>query len=171
LVGDFVSEAAMPAHHLAILRRDVVAALLSGRKRIETRFYRHRCLPLGRIRPGDVVHFKVSGGGVIGSARVTFVREFSALTPAAVDRLRRLYQDQVCAPAQYWTARRRCRYGVLIGIGPVRGPARRFPVPRQYGGGWVVLSETVGSGGDRGVPAFWDEPARERPFRDASRGG
>lgn len=147
----------MPAHHLAILRRDLAGALLSGRKRIETRFYRHRRLPLGRIHAGDIVHFKVSGGEVVGSARVAFVREFMSLTPTRVDRLRRLFQDQVCAPARYWAARRRCRYGVLIGIGPVGAPALRFPVPRQYGGGWVVLNGAAGSAGGWTGRVFRDE--------------
>jgi hypothetical protein len=125
--------------HVAIVSPWAAAALLRGYKRIETRFSRRRHAPYGRICAGDTVHFKVSGGEVIGSACAYAVKELESLTPTVLDGLRRRYAKAVCAPPAYWAARRRCRYGVLIWLSRLCPPPTRVQVPRQYGGGWVVL--------------------------------
>jgi len=130
----------MAYQHVAIIQPFVAEALVAGQKQIETRFYQRRRPPLGQIRPGDTVHFKVSGGTLIGRAQVAYVMEFVALTPTTIDRLRRMFQPRVCAPPRYWIERRRCRFGLIIGLGPLRRPASGLVVPRQYGGGWLVLS-------------------------------
>lgn len=129
----------MSLHHVAIIHQRVADALVAGRKRVETRFFQRRRSPIGRVRPGDTVHFKVSGGPVVGSAQVIYIKEFKTLTPTAIDRLRRALQSRVCAPPRYWVERRQCRYGILIGLGPLAAPAEELVVPRQYGAGWLVL--------------------------------
>lgn len=129
--------------HVAIVSRAAAGQLLSGMKQVESRFYTRKRPPFGRIRSGDTVHFKVSGGSVIGSATVTRVRQFESLTPARVALLRRRYNQAVRAPARYWSARRRCRYGLLIWITPLFPPPPRIQVPRQYGNGWLTLTPAV----------------------------
>jgi hypothetical protein len=121
--------------HVAIVSAWAAAALVRGSKRLETRFCRQRRAPYARIQAGDTVHFKLCGGSVLGSAHVVAVEELGELTRNRIDRLRRRYAEAVCAPAVYWSARRRCRYGVLIWLGPLDAPPRRLLVPRQYGGG------------------------------------
>ena len=127
--------------HVAIVDRDTARHLLAGRKRIESRFSRRRRPPLGRAHPGDTVHFKISGGQVIGTARITLVREFDQLSPGAMRRLRGRFNDAILAPARYWTARRHCHYGLLIWITTLVPPPAGLRVPRQYGNGWIVLTD------------------------------
>ena len=128
--------------HVAIVRPAVARALLRGVKRIETRFYHQRRPPWGRISPGDMIHFKLSGGDFIGSTQVVFVKEVAFLTPGAIDRLRRTYGRAIHAPVAYWSGRRTARYGVLIGLGLLSTPPRSVAIPRQYGCGWLVLRES-----------------------------
>ncbi len=130
--------------HLAVVWAEVVPLLVRGVKRIETRFYHTRRPPLGQIAPGDLIHFKQSGAGPVGTAQVADVKEFTALTPAAMDRLRRRFGRQIQAPPAYWALKRRCRYGVLIWLSPLKPPAPALALPRQHGAGWVVLSEPAG---------------------------
>ncbi len=125
--------------HLAVVRAEVVPLLLRGQKTIETRFYHTRRPPLGQIAPGESVHFKQSGAGHIGVSQVVAVKEFAALTPAAMDRLRRRFGRQIAASPTYWALKRRCRYGVLIWLSPLEPPADNLTLPRQHGTGWVVL--------------------------------
>ncbi len=129
----------MTRAHVAIVGRDVAPALLSGLKRIETRFYRHQRTPWGEVTRGDTVYFKLSGGPVLGVAQVSAVKQVMALTPAGVGALRRRFNAHICAPASYWAARRRSRFGILIWFGSLGRPAGAVDVPRQYGSGWVVL--------------------------------
>jgi hypothetical protein len=129
----------MVREHVAIVSAWAATALAQGVKRIETRFYRHRRAPYALIRAGDTVHFKLTGGFLVGSAHVVAVDQLSSLTPTRIDALRRRYGDVICAPPVYWSARRRCRYGVLIWLGTLGPSPSRLLVPRQYGGAWVVL--------------------------------
>lgn len=127
-----------PGEHIAIVSTAVALALQSGSKRIESRLTRTRRAPFGRIAPGDRIHFKLSGGPLIGSARVRRVGQWSGLTPARIRTLRRTFGAAVAAPPGYWRVRRGCRFGVLLWIGPMRA-APRMDVPRQFGSGWIVL--------------------------------
>ena len=127
--------------HLAIVDPAAACALLSGDKHIESRFSRHRRAPYGQVARGDTIHFKLTGGRVIGTAAVAGVQEFHDLTPPMVERLRRLYNGAVRAPARYWASRRGSRYGVLIWLGALRPVRRRLRVPRQFGRAWVVLAQ------------------------------
>lgn len=133
----------MPALHLAIVDAHAGRELLRGRKRVESRFARRRRLPYGRLARGDRVLFKIAGGHIIGQARVACLRQLDDLTPDAVDALRRFYNDEIRAPDAYWRARLGCRYGVLIWLAGFTPRAPRLAVPRQYGGGWVLLSRTA----------------------------
>ena len=129
----------MPSTHVAIVDAEAAEHLLAGTKRIETRFSQHRRPPFGQVRIGDTIHFKLSGGHIIGTSRVQRVRHLDRLTPADVLQLRQLHNAAVRAPARYWWARRRCRFGVLIWIGRLSRPPAGVRVPRQYGNGWLIL--------------------------------
>lgn len=65
-------------HHLAIMRKDwrLLPKILSGEKRIESRWYMARYAPWGRIKPGDTVFFKDSGDPVTVRAEVEKVLQF-----------------------------------------------------------------------------------------------
>jgi hypothetical protein len=130
----------VPRIHAAIIDARLASGLLDGRKRVETRFARQRRLPYGRISVGDEIYFKISGQDIIGHAPAIRVQHFDDLTPAAIDALREKYNHAILAPRHYWRARRDCRFGVLIWLGPVRRWAGRARIPRQYGAGWVLLS-------------------------------
>jgi hypothetical protein len=135
----------MPSReHVAIVTRWAAAALCAGSKRVESRFFRTRRAPLGRVRLGDLVHFKLSGGPLIGTCDVHRVEEWDSLDGAAVDNLRRRHNRLVRAPVSYWRARRRCRFGILIWVSDLRPAPARLRVPRQYGDGWIILPQRGG---------------------------
>jgi ASC-1-like (ASCH) protein len=125
--------------HVAIVDFHAARGLIAGVKRVESRLYRSKRSPYGRIRRGETIYFKLSGGEIIGATRALRVLEFGDLTPRGVERLRRRYGRVVRAPAEYWRARRDCRYGVLIWLAPLREPLAGPPLARQYGNGWLTL--------------------------------
>ncbi len=140
----------MPLIHVAIVSRQVAKALLAGVKRVETRFYRRRRVPLGRISAGDVVHFKLSGGELVCSSQVIAVQELNDLNPRRMCELRRRMCRRVAATESYWRERRGARYGALIWLGQPTAPPRGLRVPRQYGNGWVVLGGRRWGGCEKG---------------------
>ncbi len=78
--------------HLAIMKKSwgLTEKILSGEKKIESRWYVTKKPPFGRIKAGDSVYFKDSGEPVTIKAEVSGVKQFSGLTPKKVREI--LYQ-------------------------------------------------------------------------------
>jgi len=79
--------------HIAIMRKSwgLTKKILTGEKNIESRWYKVKYAPWGRIKRGDAVYFKDSGDPVILRARVQKVLQFQNLTSARVEELLQKY--------------------------------------------------------------------------------
>jgi len=68
--------------HLAIMKKSwgLTDKILSGRKKIESRWYSARRAPWDRIKKGEIVYFKDSGGPVRTRTEVDKVMQFENLT-------------------------------------------------------------------------------------------
>ena len=75
--------------HVAIMKKSwgLTEKILTGEKTAESRWYKTRLAPWGRIEPGETVYFKDSGEPVIIRVRVTRVLQFSNLTPTKTKRI------------------------------------------------------------------------------------
>lgn len=65
--------------HVAVMNKrygDLIAKILSGEKKIESRWSKNKIVPWDRVHAEDVVYFKNSGGPVIARAEVEKVRQF-----------------------------------------------------------------------------------------------
>ena len=72
--------------HVAIMKKSwgMIPRILSKEKTIESRWYKKRNTPWGKIKKGDTIYFKDSGRPVTVSAKVTEVKDFDDLTPKKV---------------------------------------------------------------------------------------
>ncbi|MFA5987350.1 MAG: ASCH domain-containing protein [Candidatus Paceibacterota bacterium] len=72
--------------HVAIMKKSwgLTEKILSGQKKIESRWYKNKCRPWGIIKPGDRVYFKNSGESVMVEAKVRKVLQFENLSPKKV---------------------------------------------------------------------------------------
>ena len=75
--------------HLAIMKKSwkLLPKILSGEKTIESRWYKNRVSPWGKIKKGDKVYFKDSGEPIMAMAEVFDVLEFSELNSAIVKKI------------------------------------------------------------------------------------
>lgn len=75
--------------HVAIMNKSwgLTQKILSGQKKIESRWYKSKYSPWGKIHKGDVVYFKDSGEPVSIKAEVEKVISFSDLTPEKVRQI------------------------------------------------------------------------------------
>ncbi len=78
--------------HVAIMRKSwgLTQKILSGQKKIESRWYKVKYAPWDRIKSGENIYFKDSGEPVTIKAEVDKVIQFSDLTPEKVKEI--LYQ-------------------------------------------------------------------------------
>lgn len=67
--------------------------ILTGEKKIESRWYMSKSAPWDRIKSGDIVYFKNSGESVTISADVERILQFSDLDPARVKSILYEYGD------------------------------------------------------------------------------
>lgn len=67
--------------HLAILSksRKLLAKIISGDKKIESRWYKFKRPPFGCISQGDIIYFKESGSSVSAKAKVEKVLTYENL--------------------------------------------------------------------------------------------
>ena len=75
--------------HLAVMKKSwsFTQKILDGEKTIESRWYKTRKAPWGRIKKNDAIYFKDSGEPVTTKAIVSGVIEFEELTPKRVKEI------------------------------------------------------------------------------------
>ncbi|OQA53276.1 MAG: hypothetical protein BWY43_00047 [candidate division WS2 bacterium ADurb.Bin280] len=75
--------------HLAIMRKSwgLTQKILSGQKKIESRWYKVKYVPWDRIKTGEIVYFKDSGEPITIKTEVDKVIQFSDLTPEKVKEI------------------------------------------------------------------------------------
>lgn len=80
-------------HHLAIMKKSwrLTRKILTGQKKIESRWYMNKCAPWNTISVGDTVYFKDSGEPVKLAAEVESVMKFEGLTPRKVREILQRY--------------------------------------------------------------------------------
>ena len=72
--------------HIAILKKswELIDKIVSGEKKIESRWYKNKSAPWEKIKEGEVIYFKNSGEAVTVKAEVEKVLQFSDLGPRKV---------------------------------------------------------------------------------------
>ena len=75
--------------HIAIMKKswNLLEKILSGKKKIESRWYMNRYAPWNRILPGETIYFKNSGEPVSIQAEVEKVLQFENLSPEKVKEI------------------------------------------------------------------------------------
>lgn len=79
--------------HVAIMRKswNLTQKILTGQKKIESRWYKVKYAPWDRIKSGEVVYFKDSGEPVTIRTEADKVIQFSDLTPEKVKEILNQY--------------------------------------------------------------------------------
>ncbi len=75
--------------HVAIMKKSwgLIPKILSGQKKIESRWGVNRCSPWGKVKEGDTVYFKNSGGPITVKAKISKVEQFAKLTPQKIKEI------------------------------------------------------------------------------------
>ena len=130
----------MANYHLVILKKPYLDAILSGRKRVESRFTKTKRYAFGRVLPGDKLFLKVSSGPVCAVATVATVKNFDNLTSKQILELKQRYNHYIAGSEEYWQSKMNCRFGFLVWLKDVKAiePVR---IRKKDWRAWVVLTE------------------------------
>ena len=79
--------------HVAIMKKSwkLTGKILSGEKTVETRWYKNRVAPWGKIHEGETVYFKDSGEPVTVAAEVAKVEQFEDIDETKSRKLISVY--------------------------------------------------------------------------------
>jgi len=79
--------------HVAIMKKSwkLTEKIISGEKKIESRWYKSKYPPWGKIKKGDIIYFKDSGEPVSIKAKVKKIITFSDLTPQKIKQILNKY--------------------------------------------------------------------------------
>ena len=121
--------------------------ILSGEKTIESRWYKTKHAPWGRIKRGDTVYFKDTGKPVTIKATVDRVMQFDHLTPLRIRSILRKYAavagiDKKDIPL-YWERFKDKQYCLLIFFRNPRS-IRPFHINKRGFGAmvaWITISD------------------------------
>ena len=127
--------------HVAIVHPWVADTLLAGKKTIESRFSRDRRPPFDRVAKGELVHFRVTGGGYAVRAVVARVECHELLTPDHVKQIETNWRPLIGGDDAYWLAARTARCATLIHLRDCVGVETGPRLERQPGDrrAWFVL--------------------------------
>lgn len=83
--------------HIAIMKKSwkLIDKILTGDKRIESRWYMSRFAPWNRIRTGDTVYFKDSGAPVTAKAEVEKVMQYENFSEDELKEILKKYGGRI----------------------------------------------------------------------------
>jgi len=122
------------------LKKPYLDAILSGRKRIESRFTRTKLYAFGKVLPGDKLFLKVSSGPVCATAAVAAVKNFENLTSKRILELKQRYNHYIAGSEEYWRSKMSCTFGSLVWLKDVK-PVEPVRIRKKDWRAWVVLTE------------------------------
>lgn len=125
--------------HLAIFIDDYIEKIFKGEKTIEARFSQDKIAPYCLVKKGDEVYLKQSSKNIIGRFIVDNVLYYQGLTGETIGKLRKEYNNEICANDAFWQSKANAKYGTLIFISqPERflTPIRHTKHDRRA---WLVL--------------------------------
>ncbi|HEV2402853.1 MAG TPA: hypothetical protein VGS08_01490 [Candidatus Saccharimonadales bacterium] len=133
--------------HIAIMSKDwgLTLKIASGQKTIESRWYKNRSAPWGKISPGDAIYFKDSGEPIVLKATVSKILQFENLTPNIINGLLRQYGERIGLTdsdlPRYYQRFKDKRYCLLMFLEDVQ-PVRPFYISKAgYGAmaAWLCI--------------------------------
>lgn len=130
----------MKNHHLAILKKPYLDAIIEGRKTLESRFTKTRQPYWGQIQPGDEIFLKLSSGPVCATATAAAVKYFENLTPKQILQFKQRYNHLICGSDHYWESKTNCKFGFLVWLEGVRS-IKPVHINKRDWRAWVVLTE------------------------------
>ncbi len=128
--------------HLAVLTQPFLDLILNGEKTIETRFTQVACAPFGKVKTGDLILLKQTGGLVLGEFTAGKVSYFTNMTPEKILELKR-FSKEIAADAvtDFWSSRQNARFVTFIEVKSPKRYKKAFPFPKKDRRGWVILPE------------------------------
>lgn len=128
--------------HLAVFVQPYLGFILEGKKTIDSRFGLNRHPPFQRVKNGDLLILKESGGPICGVCMVSHAWYYH-LNPATWSEIEK-YASALCMDdSHFWQKKRSASFATLMRLENVTR-LREIPIHKVDPRGWVVLKNVKG---------------------------
>lgn len=101
--------------HLGVFSEPYLTYMLEGKKTIESRFSKKKCLPWNGIDPSTIVFVKKSGGDVVAYFKIKEIHFFD-LEEYKLENIKKEYSCELCVDDNFWELKKNSKYATLIFI-------------------------------------------------------
>jgi ASC-1-like (ASCH) protein len=132
--------------HLAVFNEPFLSLVFNGQKKIESRFSINKISPYGKVKKGDVIILKESGGFVTGIFVAGDVKFFDNLQQSVLEEIEIKFGEHICSACDkdFWKNRDRAKYASLIEVKKVK-KLSPFKIGKNDRSGWSVVRAGVAS--------------------------
>lgn len=130
--------------HLAIFNEPFLSLIYSREKKIESRFSMNKISPFEKVRKGDVIILKESGGLVTGVFIAGEVKFYHGLNKKTLEQIEISYGNEICSAYDkgFWKDRTKAKYASLIEVKKVK-KILPFKSEKKDRSGWSILREGI----------------------------
>lgn len=125
--------------HLAILDRNSVDEIFSGKKKIEGRFSKIKIAPFLQVAAGDIVLMKLPGEKIVGQFLVDRVVYFDHPTLSEIEEIKKKYGEGLSLSQTFWLEHEKINYVTLMFIKSVNKFTVEPKITKRDLRPWVVL--------------------------------
>jgi hypothetical protein len=125
--------------HLSVFVEPYLQWVLDGTKVIESRFSVNKCAPFEKIKKGDIILVKKSGGPIVAIAQAGTIWSYN-LEASSWKEIKKTFTQALCAQdPKFWENRSSATYATLIKLENVISINPIF-FPKKDRRGWVILN-------------------------------
>ncbi|MBS4064068.1 MAG: hypothetical protein KGZ74_05885 [Chitinophagaceae bacterium] len=128
--------------HLAVFTEPILGKLLAGKKTLESRFSSNKVTPYGRVKKGDIVVVKKSGGPVVAIFIAGTVKKYHDLTPDQIIYFRDELSDKLGLSTDdiFWSEKSNSKYATFINVTHMK-QLIPFSVDKKDRTAWTIVKE------------------------------
>lgn len=124
--------------HLAIMVQPYLSLVLEGEKTIESRYSINMIPPFNKVKKGDIVILKKSGGEVEAIFEAGETRCFHLNCKQDLFSIKEKYNDRLLIDDEFWEEKRNAKYATLVDIDSLL-QIPKFRINKTSRAGWVTL--------------------------------
>lgn len=130
--------------HLAIFNEPFLSLVYDGKKTIESRLSINKISPFAKIKKGDIILLKESGGFINGIFIAGNVRFYHNLNSKSKDEIESLYGVNICTSIDkhFWEHNTEAKYATLIEVEQVK-KTTPFKCSKSDRRGWSIVREGI----------------------------
>lgn len=125
--------------HIAIFSEPFLSYFLNGKKTLESHFSKNKSLPFGKVKAGDILLLKSSGGPLKGICIVTKTSYFGPLTRQKIQELMLKYEKELCLTEEFKKLKQYSRYVSLFTIGEILEVT--VNISKKDPRSWIILKD------------------------------